>query len=76
MEKYSRYLVKPSAVAQTEADPDGPPAPAPGPVNAKDDDKKRDPDDYGVWFNKEQIVINGETFGWSETGVLLESEDR
>ncbi|MBF0242195.1 MAG: hypothetical protein HQK64_06905, partial [Desulfamplus sp.] len=32
-----------------------------------DTDKvKENPDDLTVWFNKEKIILNGETFGWSD----------
>ncbi len=33
--------------------------------------KNQDPDDLTVWFNKEKIILNGETFGWSDDGVTL-----
>ena len=31
--------------------------------------KKQDSDDLTVWFNKEKIILNGETFGWNDDGV-------
>jgi hypothetical protein len=31
--------------------------------------KKQDSDDLTVWFDKEKIILNGETFGWSDGGV-------
>lgn len=33
--------------------------------------KKQDPDDLTIWFNKEKIILNGETFGWSDDGVTI-----
>ncbi|MBF0231045.1 MAG: hypothetical protein HQK63_15865, partial [Desulfamplus sp.] len=37
-----------------------------------DTDKvKENPDDLTVWFNKEKIILNGETFGWSDSGVVI-----
>ncbi len=30
---------------------------------------KQNPDELTVWFNKEKIILNGETFEWSEDGV-------
>ena len=31
--------------------------------------KKEDSDDLTVWFNKEKIILNGETFGWNDDGI-------
>jgi tetratricopeptide (TPR) repeat protein len=31
--------------------------------------KKQDSDDLTVWFDKEKIILNGETFRWSDGGV-------
>ncbi len=31
--------------------------------------KKQDSDDLTIWFNKEKIILNGETFRWSDNGV-------
>ena len=33
--------------------------------------KKHDKDDLTVWFNKSRIILNGESFGWSDDGVLI-----
>jgi len=33
---------------------------------------KEDADDYALWFAKEKIVMNGETFQWSDDGVIFE----
>jgi len=35
------------------------------------DKKMEDPDDYALWFTKEKIVMNGETFQWSDDGVIF-----
>ncbi|MBF0411792.1 MAG: hypothetical protein HQK70_03660 [Desulfamplus sp.] len=32
---------------------------------------EKDPDDLTVWFNKEKIILNGESFGWSDDGVTI-----
>jgi hypothetical protein len=31
--------------------------------------KNQDPDELTIWFNKEKIILNGEAFGWSDSGV-------
>ncbi|MBF0258314.1 MAG: hypothetical protein HQK62_05660 [Desulfamplus sp.] len=34
---------------------------------------EKDPDDLTVWFNKEKIILNGESFIWSDDGVSVSS---
>ncbi len=31
--------------------------------------KEQDSDDLTIWFNKEKIILNGETFEWSDDGI-------
>jgi tetratricopeptide (TPR) repeat protein len=38
----------------------------------KADKKKEDPNDLALWLAKEKIVVNGETFRWSDDGVIFE----
>ncbi len=33
------------------------------------------PDDFTVWFNKEKIILNGESFKWNEDGVVVSNID-
>jgi tetratricopeptide (TPR) repeat protein len=48
------------------------PSPAGGQEKAADvGHGKADDDDEAVWFAKEQIVINGEVFRWSDDGILF-----
>jgi len=32
---------------------------------------EQDADELTVWFDKEKIILNGETFGWSDDGVTV-----
>lgn len=36
------------------------------------DDEKKNTKDFGLWFAKEKIVVNGETFQWRDNGVIFE----
>lgn len=49
------------------------PSPAGGQEKAADAGQgKADNDDEAVWFAKEQIVINGEVFRWSDDGIFFD----
>ena len=64
---YSKPLLTPSRGAER--------APAPNSSTAPDtavDPQKPDARDDAVWFAKEQIVINGEAFRWSDDGISFE----
>jgi hypothetical protein len=64
---YSKTLLAPSRGAGNASEPNENAAPDPAV-----DQKKANADDDAVWFAKEQIVINGETFRWSDDGILFE----
>lgn len=40
-----------------------------GTPNIEAEESKQDSDDLTVWFNKERIILNGESFGWNDNGV-------
>ena len=46
-----------------------------GPKVIKTENKKQDLDDLTVWFNKEKIILNGETFEWNDDGVTKTSTE-
>jgi tetratricopeptide (TPR) repeat protein len=63
---YSKLILAP-------ADGGEAPSPAGGQEKAADEGpRKADDDDEAVWFAKEQIVINGEVFRWSDDGIFFE----
>ncbi len=40
-----------------------------GTPNIDDKKKEQDSDDLTIWFNKEDIILNGETFEWSDSSL-------
>ncbi len=74
--KYSKHLLVRSATPGTAKDAQKAAAGQDsGSDKKKNDKKKKDIDDYAVWFTKEQIIINGETFQWSDDGILFSPGD-
>jgi hypothetical protein len=69
--KYSNYIFTNTTLAKPE--PSEKKTAVVDPEAGKDnsDKKMEDPDDYALWFSKEKIVMNGETFQWSDDGVIF-----
>lgn len=65
---YSKPLLAPSRGAGGGAQATGSAAPNP----TGDSKRKPDAKDEAVWFAKEQIVIDGERFRWSDDGIVFE----
>jgi hypothetical protein len=70
--KYSKYLFANAAGAKPKPSEKGAAAADPEAGKNKADKKKEDADDHALWFAKEKIVVNGETFQWSDDGVIFE----
>lgn len=63
---YSKYMFSNTAPARPIPTEKGAVAEKP-----KSDKKKDNADADALWFSKEKIVINGETFQWSDNGVIF-----
>jgi tetratricopeptide (TPR) repeat protein len=68
---YSKYLFPDPAGAKPKPSEKRAAAAGPDAEKNKANKKKEDPDDYALWFTKEKIVVNAETFQWSDNGVIF-----
>jgi hypothetical protein len=62
---YSKYMLANTASAPPPSEKEAPMK------HPKADKKKEDMDSSALWFSKEKIVMNGETFQWSDNGVIF-----
>jgi len=69
--KYSKYLFPKAGDAKPKASEKGS-ATDPEAKENKADEKKEDTDHYAIWFAKEEIVVNGEHFQWTDDGVIFD----
>lgn len=70
--KYSNYLFASATDSGSKSSKKRVATADPEPEKNKAKKKKEDPDDYALWFAKEKIVVNGETFRWGDNGVIFE----
>lgn len=69
--KYSKYLFAKAGNAKAPAFGPGTQG-EPEAKNNKADDQRGAADDTALWFAKEELVVNGETFRWSDDGVVFD----